>query len=216
MKFDELLKLMQGKSTALIYDDPYAKHVILDEFIRRKKGDMFFVVYSDVECRKHKVYAEEISKLDRELAEYIANIKVIKIGFNEIAFNGNLYAFIREETGKSISRALIRLIRELPKDAFVVYLGFGLMKYYHPDYKEVLRIVWSLCDELRTNLFFYNAYNYEDFFFSFFDLVLKLETSEIGDIGLSRVYTLSIDKSIIPSVPPHDIMRIRGREFIEF
>ncbi len=216
MKFNDLLTLLQGKSTALVYDDAYAKHVLLDEIIRRKRGNLYYVVYSDTECRKHRVYAEEISKTDKELSEYISKIKVIKIGFSDFIFNNNLYAFIREETARSIARSLVKLIKELPNDAFIIYLGFGLMRYFHHDYLEVFRAVWSLCEDLKTNIFFFNMNNYEEFYSSFFDLVLKLETSEVGEIGLSRVYTLSIEKSVIPTIPPHDIMRIRNREFIEF
>ena len=216
MKFDDLLTLLQGKSTALVYDDAYAKHVFLDEIIRRRKGDLYFVIYSDTECRKHRVYAEEIARTDEELFECISRIRVIKIGFSDFAFNNNLYAFIREETARSIARTLVKLIRDLPSDAFIVYLGFGLMRYFHQDYREVLRSVWSLCEDLKTNLFLFHVNNYENYYSSFFDLVLKLETSEVGEIGLSRVYTLSIEKSVIPTVPPHDIMRIRNREFIEF
>ncbi|ADC65177.1 hypothetical protein Ferp_1015 [Ferroglobus placidus DSM 10642] len=216
MKFDELLSLLQGKSTALVYDDPYAKHVFLDEIIRRKEGNLYYVIYSDTECRKQRVYAEEIAKIDEKLSEYLSRIKVIKIGFSDFSFNNNLYAFIREETARSIARTLVKLVRDIPGEAFIVYLGFGLMKHFHQDYKEVLRAIWSLCDDLKTNLFLFNKRNYEDYYSSFFDIVLRLETSEIGEIGLSRVYTLSIEKSVIPTVPPHDIMRIRNREFIEF
>ena len=216
MKIETLVKNLRGVSTAIIFDDCYGVMSLLAELLKRIDDELFFVVFSDTICRRLKVYYNLIEKIDRDFYEILKNVKVIKIGEEEHAFNNNLYEILDLSEEGGWFDELINIFKHLPKHSVILFFGFDLIeKFFQDAWVDFYKNFWKMCEEDRTIILLYQKNFYKDFYSHIFDLVISLTKTEMGDMKSTRNYIVEIYRSIVPNLPPETIFIIRDREILE-
>lgn len=128
VKFKEFVEFAVKNSVGLIYDDSYGAGIIVKEMMKLfKDGDVYYIIFTDMNDIRTKKFFENLSKVDEKIGEVLKNVKAIKIGRSKEVFNNNLFAYIEMvEDIEGVFHDLASIVKKLDEKALIVYDGMFL------------------------------------------------------------------------------------------
>lgn len=221
--FDELVPKLEGLRTRIVYDFQVARdvlffHHVLPYFSSKR---MFFVVYSDIACRKLKKKYEVLSRLHPDIAKILEKAYIIKIGQHYKPVFGELFDLIHEDGSFKWLDALADDLRKLNDEDVVVLSGFSL--FIAINGPKALNNGIRLIDSLPENITLFGFYQdglYDDrtnrLTEKFYDIIIRVKKEdEFMGIG-ETTFLVGVEQSAIGDVEPGFIrFKIENGKLVE-
>ncbi len=206
---EELIPKLEGLRTRIVYDFQAARdvlffHHILPYFSSKR---IFFVVYSDIACRKLKKKYEWMSELYPDIAKILDKTYSIKIGQNDSIAFGNLFDFIRENGSFKWLDALADSLKKIKDEDMIVLSGFSL--FVAINGQNALREALRLIDSLAENVTFFGFYQeglYDDqtnrLMEKFYDVIIRVKKEdEFTGFG-ETTFLVGVEQSVVGDIEP--------------
>ncbi|WP_148212110.1 hypothetical protein [Ferroglobus placidus] len=219
MKFKEFVEFAVKNSVGLIYDDSYGAGIIVKEMMKLfKDGDVYYIIFTDMNDIRTKKFFENLSKVDEKIGEVLKNVKAIKIGRSKEVFNNNLFAYIEMvEDIEGVFHDLASIVKKLDEKALIVYDGMFLFYRICGEkvFFENLEKFISSIGNFRGVTLIPIMSEVDESIAYLFDLVLSVKKSEkLYSMG-RREYEVEILHSIFPQLPPLLAFKIIQDEIVE-
>ncbi len=205
---DELVLKLENLRTRIVYDSQYPTVTFIFYHFIPKFGfkDKYVLIFSETVSRSLDKIYRSVSR-NRDIAEVLDNVKVIKIGKSyEVPF-GELHEFISYDDIEEGFVRMEQIFRKMKGNDLLLFFGMHLIPVIYG--KEILRGLMELYDAIPKDITLLSTCpehiydkNLEIIVRMFYDVIIRIKKEdELFRFGRDA-YLIGVEQSAIPEVKP--------------
>ncbi len=205
---DELVSKLESLRTRVVYDSQYPTITFVFYHFLPKFGfkNKYVLIFSETVSRSLSKVYKSISR-NKNIAEILRDVKVIKIGKSyEVPF-GELHEFISYEDIEEGFVRIEQIFRKINEDDLILFFGMHLIPVIYG--REILRGLMELYDAIPKDVTLLSTCpehiydrNLETIVRMFYDVIIRIKKEdELFRFGRDA-YLIGVEQSSIPDVKP--------------